>query len=85
MSLLRRKEEKTETISIRVPGTVKAELEELRKRADTAGFDLMATLTEALVRLTKQLREELSESENKVRGAGRSMKANGLAEGSGLG
>lgn len=83
MGLLRRKEEKSETISIRVPGSVKAELEELRQQADAAGFDLTATLTEALVRLTRQLREELSQPDSRGRGAGRSSKANGLAEGSG--
>ena len=44
MGPLRRKEEKTETISVRVPASVKAELDELRKQADAAGFDLTATL-----------------------------------------
>jgi hypothetical protein len=59
MGLLKRKEEKTETISVRVPASVKAELNELRTRAETAGFDLTATLTEALVRMAKQVRGEL--------------------------
>ena len=33
MGMLKRKEERTETISVRVPASVKAELIELRKRA----------------------------------------------------
>jgi hypothetical protein len=33
MGLLRRKEEKTEVISVRVPGSAKAEFDELRQRA----------------------------------------------------
>ena len=75
MGLLKRKEEQTATISIRVPASVKAELDELRKRAATAGFDLTATLTEALMRLTKQVREELRQA-GEANGAGRT---NGLA------
>jgi hypothetical protein len=85
MGLLRRKEEKSETMTVRVPASVKAELEELRQQADAAGFDLTATLTEALVRLTRQLREELGQPDSRGRGAGRKPKANGLAEGNGLG
>ena len=63
MGLLKRKEEQTQIISVRVPASVKAELNELRKLADTAGFDLTATLTEALVRVTRQVRSELEEIE----------------------
>jgi uncharacterized protein YicC (UPF0701 family) len=59
MGLLKHKEEKSETISVRVPASVKAELDDLRKRADAEGFDLTATITEALVRLAKQVRSEL--------------------------
>ena len=44
MGLLKRKEEKTETIAVRVPSSLKAQLEELRDRADAAGFDLTATM-----------------------------------------
>ena len=40
MGLLKRKEEKTETIAVRVPSSLKAQFEELRERADAAGFDL---------------------------------------------
>ncbi len=59
MGLLKRKEEKSETIAVRVPGSLKAQLEELRQRADAAGFDLTATIAEALMRLAKQVGEEL--------------------------
>jgi hypothetical protein len=37
MGLLKRKEEKTEVISVRVPASAKAELDELRQRAEAAG------------------------------------------------
>ena len=33
MGLLKRKEEKTEVISVRVPGSVRAQFDELRQRA----------------------------------------------------
>jgi hypothetical protein len=59
MGLLKRKGEKSETISVRIPASVKAELEELRKRADNQGYDLTATITETLIRLLKQVRSEL--------------------------
>jgi hypothetical protein len=75
MGLLKRKEEKSETISIRVPASVKAELDELRKRADAGGFDLTATITEALLRLVKQLRSELDGSTGKGSGTTHKAKA----------
>ena len=59
MGLLKRKEEKTESIAVRVPASLKAQLEQLRERADAAGFDLTATITEGITRLAKQVREEL--------------------------
>jgi len=59
VGLLKRKEEKTETIAVRVPSSLKTQLEQLRERADAAGFDLTATITEAITRLAKQVREEL--------------------------
>ena len=43
MGVLKRKEEKSEAIAVRVPASLKAELEDLRKQADAAGFDLTAT------------------------------------------
>jgi hypothetical protein len=38
MGLLKRKEEKTEVISVRVPGSAKAELDELRQRAEAGAM-----------------------------------------------
>lgn len=71
MGLLKRKEERSETISLRVPRSMKAELDELRRRADAAGFDLTATITESLIRLAKQVRSELDGCRGRTKGAGR--------------
>jgi adenine/guanine phosphoribosyltransferase-like PRPP-binding protein len=62
VGLLKRKEERTETVAVRVPSSLKAQLEELRKRADAAGFDLTATIAESMTRLAKQVSEELDAS-----------------------
>ena len=78
MGLLKRKEEKTATISVRVPASVKAELEELRQRAEAGGFDLTATLKEALVRWAKQVREELGQLTQSVTANALSDSANGI-------
>ena len=48
-------------MTVRVPASVKAELDQLRKRADAAGFDLTATLSEAVTRVARQMREELGQ------------------------
>ena len=77
MGLLKRKEQRSETISVRVPASVKAELEELRRRADAAGFDLTATITETLTRLAKQVRTELEGRSDKSTAPNRVAKANG--------
>ena len=68
MGLLKRKEEKTETIAVRVPSSLKAQLEELRDRADAAGFDLTATIAESITRLAKQVREELDAAARTTQG-----------------
>jgi len=81
MGLLKRKEEKTETIAVRVPASLKAQLEELRDRADAAGFDLTATIAESITRLAKQVREELDAAgiaQHKGNGAGGVAHVNGL-------
>ena len=62
MGLLKRKEEKTEVISVRVPGSAKAELDELRQRAEAGGFDLAGSMSEAVVRIIRQLGGELREA-----------------------
>jgi hypothetical protein len=59
MGVLKRKEEPTETLTLRVPALVKAEIYRLRERANEAGFDLNATMCESMVRLTRQMREEV--------------------------
>jgi hypothetical protein len=78
MGLLKRKEEKSETIALRVPASLKTDLEELRKRADAAGFDLTATVTESLARLARQVRSELDESTSKSQVNSRAAKPNGV-------
>jgi hypothetical protein len=79
MGLLKRKEEKSETIALRVPASLKTELEELRKRAEAAGFDLTATITESLARFSRQVRSELDGSTGSGVVNGRSNKSNGAA------
>jgi hypothetical protein len=59
MGLLKRKEEKTEVISVRVPGSAKAEFDELRQRAEAAGYDLAGSISEAVVRIIRQIGAEL--------------------------
>ena len=60
MGVLRKKGEPTETVTVRVPSRVKAELDRLREETGAAaGFDLNATLSDAVVRVTKQICEEL--------------------------
>lgn len=62
MGLLKRKEEKTEVISVRVPGSAKAEFDELRQRAEAGGYDLAGSLSEAVVRIIRQISAELREA-----------------------
>ena len=59
MRVLKKKEERTETVTIRIPSSVKAEIDQLRDRAEATGFDLNATMSESLTRLVRQVREEL--------------------------
>jgi hypothetical protein len=76
MGVLRKKEERSETVTVRVPARVKAELDRLREETGTAGFDLNATLSDAVVRVTKQIREELRRASAKTTGR---TQANGSA------
>ena len=62
MGLLKRKEEKTEVISVRVPGSAKAEFDELRQRAEAGGYDLAGSLREAVVRIIRQISTELHDT-----------------------
>ena len=51
MGVLKKKEERTETITIRIPSSVKAEIDQLRECAEATRFDLNATMSESLTRL----------------------------------
>jgi hypothetical protein len=82
MGVLKRKEEPTQTITLRVPASVKAEMDRLRERTSEAGFDLNATICESIVRLTRQMRDEMDGLDGKTGGRDHSRKpakANGLA------
>jgi hypothetical protein len=48
MKILRRRDKLDKTITVRVPDAIKTELDQVRERADAAGFDLGATLRESL-------------------------------------
>jgi len=81
MGVLKRKEEPTETITLRVPASVKAEIDRLRERTSEAGFDLNGTICESIIRLTRQVRDEMDVLEGRTGGKGgsrRSAKTNGL-------
>ena len=78
MGVLKKKGEPTETVTVRVRSRVKVELDRLREETSAAGFDLNATLSDAVVRVTQQIREELQRVRGKANGATRS---NGLAIG----
>jgi len=84
MGVLKRKDEKTATVTVRVPASVKAEIDRLRGETDTAGFDLNATMSEAVVRVTKQMREELTRLNGRNGGRDRGVKTAGLADGNGV-
>ena len=43
MKTLKRRDKLNKTITVRVPDAVKTELDQVRERADAAGFDLGAT------------------------------------------
>ncbi|HLW72409.1 MAG TPA: hypothetical protein VKS22_17540 [Candidatus Binataceae bacterium] len=58
MSVLRRKQE-LEAITFKLPAALKRDIEELRSKADAAGFDLAETISAAMGRLCKQIKSEL--------------------------
>jgi len=60
MPLLKRKQEKTTTISVRVPMSAKQQMDADRQLADTKGFDLSGSLTDAVMKWQKQVHEELT-------------------------
>src|SRR5277367_3810545 len=74
MGVLKRKDEPTETITLRVPASVKAEIDRLRERTSEAGFDLNATICESIIRLTRQMRDEMDRLAGETAGRDRSRK-----------
>ncbi len=81
MGVLKRKDERTETVTVRVPASVKAELDRLREETGAAGFDLNATLSDAVTRVTRQIREELKQVTRPEAAANLRSRANGFANG----
>jgi hypothetical protein len=59
MSVLKRKADRTTTMTLRIPVSIKNELDQLRPLADANGFDVNASLVEALGRCVKQMTDEL--------------------------
>ena len=59
MKILRRRDKLDKTITVRVPDAIKTELDQVRERADAAGFYLGATLRESLTVTIRQIRSEL--------------------------
>lgn len=83
MGLLKRKQEKTTTLGIRVGLSVKAEVHALKQVADQRGFDLTVSLGDAVVKWIRQVREELGDSAGHKRGVaekGSGILANGRGE-----
>jgi hypothetical protein len=59
MKVLKRKDILSKTISVRVSQRAKAEFDQLRERADAAGFDVGATPREAISKTVRQILTEL--------------------------
>jgi len=59
MKVLKRKDMLTKTIAVRVSPWVKAEFDEIRERADAAGFDVGATPRDTISHTARQIRGEL--------------------------
>ena len=85
MGVLKRKDERTETLTLRIPSSLKTQIDELRQRAEKAGFDLSATISEALSRLAKQIGAELDEigAPHPKPDRAEGVHANGLTRGKG--
>jgi hypothetical protein len=81
MGILKRKDERTETVTVRVPASVKAELDQLREETGAAGFDLSATLSDAVTRVTRQIRDEVKQVAHPMAVANPRSKASGLSNG----
>ena len=81
MGILKRKDERTDTVTVRVPASVKAELDQLREETGAAGFDLNATLSDAVTRVTRQIRDELKQIAPPAIATNPRSRVNGLANG----
>jgi fructoselysine-6-P-deglycase FrlB-like protein len=82
MGLLKKSAEKTVQFSLRVPLSVSETLKALRKTAESRGFDLTESLSDAVVKWAKQVQEELSPKATQTKRADRPvMLANGSAAG----
>src|ERR1700684_396568 len=79
MGILKRKDERTETVTVRVPASVKAELDQLREETGAAGFGLNGTLSDAVTRVTRQIRDELKQATHPTAAANPKSRTNGLA------
>jgi hypothetical protein len=77
VKILKQKPEPTGTISLRIPASLKSEIESLRKQCSDAGFDLSASLTDALVKTVKQIHTEITHFKEHV---GSSVRANGTVK-----
>ncbi len=78
MGILKRKGERTATVTVRVPRSVRVELDRLRDETAKAGFDLNGTLAETVVRVTRQIREELGQATQAMKAGEGSSSANGI-------
>jgi hypothetical protein len=68
MSLIKRKHEPTTTISVRIPVSLKAEFDNLRKLAEKADIDFTATLAGMISADFKNIRNELESLNGKASG-----------------
>ena len=59
MSVLKRKADRTTTITLRIPIALKGEIDHLRPLADANGFDVHVSLVDALGKCVKQMADEL--------------------------
>ena len=70
MRILKRRDKVGKTTTIRVPDAIKVGLNELRERADAAGFVLRATLGESLTRAIRLSLSRQARSHSHSSGAG---------------
>ena len=81
MGVLKQKEERTETDHVARPFFGEGGDRSASRARRRAGFDLNATICESIIRLTRQMRDEMDRLEGKTAGRDRSRKpatANGL-------